>query len=69
MTQNKKIDGVSPSELSELLAVLYALQEKKEYEENYYREQMENEHRLVTITREMALDAGDPSMEGQQWYW
>lgn len=28
------------------------------------------EHRhIVNITREMAMDAGDPSMEGAQWDW
>ncbi len=28
------------------------------------------EHRhIVTITRDMAMDAGDPSMEGTQWDW
>lgn len=55
--------------LNDLLAVLYELKNLKEYEENYYREQMEEESRWITISREMALDAGDPSMEGQQWYW
>ena len=55
--------------LNELLAILYEVKYLKEYEENCYEDQMEEENRWVTITREMALDAGDPSMEGQQWRW
>jgi len=29
----------------------------------------EEEKSYVIITREMALDAGDPSLEGQRWPW
>lgn len=29
----------------------------------------ENEPEYVTVTRDMALDAGDPSLEGAQWKW
>lgn len=29
----------------------------------------ENEPEYITVTREMALDAGDPSLEGELWRW
>jgi len=30
---------------------------------------MEVHRSTMTITRDMAMDAGDPSMEGAQWDW
>ena len=33
------------------------------------REEREPEREMVTVTREMAIDAGDPSMEGMRITW
>jgi len=32
-----------------------------------YEQMQEKEY--VTVTRDMALDAGDPNLEGQTWVW
>jgi hypothetical protein len=29
----------------------------------------QEEEKYVIITRDMAIDAGDPSLEGQRWKW
>lgn len=43
-----------------------SLEEMDEFWEDYAKA---NQRQEVTITREMALDAGDPSLEGQTWQW
>jgi len=32
-------------------------------------EEERKEDEYITVTCEMALDAGDPSLEGQRWKW
>lgn len=32
-------------------------------------EELQEEEEYITVTHEMAIDAGDPSLEGQKWKW
>jgi hypothetical protein len=47
-----------------------SLEEIDEFCEDYIMEQyLDSKPNMVTITRDMAIDAGDRSLEGQTWKW
>lgn len=54
-----------------LLPIIEEVIHYKQWEEEqiYKQMQFEEENRYITVTREMALDAQDLSLEGQIWVW